>query len=85
VLFGFLAQVELEFGRELFLLAPPAAPAIPASENARSLTLLIHRTQDQSHGPREHLPLRLFGDELSASARREAIVPGAFAFFRQLP
>src|SRR5258708_4152341 len=61
-----------------------AASASPACERERSLALLVRGAQDQSHGPREHLPLRLFDDELSAPAQREAIVPGAFAFVREL-
>src|SRR6476469_8987970 len=67
---------------------PPCSAAVPASpafERMRSLALLVRGTQTQSHGPREHLPFRLFGDELSAPARREAIVPRAFAFVRQFP
>src|SRR5690242_5299453 len=61
------------------------ALASPACERARSLALLVRGTQDQAHGPRERLPLRLFGDELSAPEWREAIVPGAFAFVRKFP
>src|SRR5216684_2750907 len=54
-------------------------------EKKRSLSLLIYWVQNQSHGAGERLPLRVFGCELFAPERCEAIILGALAFVGKFP
>src|SRR5579862_3059358 len=70
----FLHRDETGAPRRVLFPCSVSATASPACETTRSWRLLIGRIQNQSHGAREGLPLRLFRRQVFPSKRREAII-----------
>src|SRR5262249_21760452 len=70
---------------EARLLFAGAAATTGLCGRGTSRCLLCARAEQQPHGAGERFPFRLFGGQLRAPLRRDAIVAGAFALVGQLP